>query len=139
MDGSIDRSDDRQAERKTIKQSTQHPSNTGRQRREATENSLVVTVDCGLCVFYDVRWDAINPSQSMLPLARTEAKSVAPRAAAQPAWATAVGGCVNSWPHLAPAQIPYIASISQLAIRSVSQVVSQSIGQLVIKSVASLT
>lgn len=94
-----------------------------------------MTVDCGLCVFYDVRWDAINPSQSMMPLARTEAKTVAPQAAAQPAWATAVGGCVNSWPHLAPAQIPYIASISQLAICSVSQ----SIGQLVIKSVASLT
>lgn len=137
MDGSIDRSDDRQAERKTIKQSTQHPRVTGRQRREATENveHTLSHCDCGLCVFYDVRWDAINPSQSTMPLARTEAKTVAPRAAAQPAWATAVGGCVNSWPHLAPAQIPYIASISQLAIRSVSQ----SIGQLVIKSVASLT
>lgn len=96
MDGSIDRSDDRQAERKTIKQSTQHPRVTGRQRREATENSLTVTVDCGLCVFYDVRWDAINPSQSTMPLARTEAKTVAPRAAAPSAWATAVGGCVNS-------------------------------------------
>lgn len=53
MDGSIDRSDDRQAERKTIKQSTQHPRVTGRQRREATENSLTVTVDCAFFMMCD--------------------------------------------------------------------------------------